>query len=178
MKQTARYEAQPKYPTKIITYHFTNHAKIWRHWHEYLEIIYLVRGSLTLKADGNIIEVCDGDIAVFNPFEVHESISLSPENEYYVFAVPPEFLRCRQNYESIRLDSVIKNSRDCKSAIKKAAEYSSFSDDNGIFLLSSEIFRFLYFAAKDHSTTAPGATEYVEKNKHIVDDIKNRISYQ
>lgn len=177
MKRTVRYELQPKSPLKIITYHFTDHAKIWRHWHEYLEIIYLVRGSFTLKADSNIFDVCDGDIVIFNPFEVHESIQLSAENEYYVFVVPPEFFQCRKSGGNILFDSIIRGNRECLMAIKKAAEYTENSEDDSPFLLNSEIFRFLYYAAKDYSHASSATEEYVEKNKRMVEDIKNRISY-
>lgn len=177
MKNTVRYEVQPKSPIKIITYHFTDHAKIWRHWHEYLEIIYLVRGNFTLKSDNNIFNVSDGDIIVFNPFEVHESVLLSPENEYFVFIVPPEFLQCCQEGQTLLFESIIKNSNECKNAIKKAAEHSESSNENSAFLLNSEIFRFLFFAAKDFSCIKSKPAEYIEKNKHMVEDIKNRISY-
>ena len=177
MKKTVRYEVQPRSPVKIITYHFTDHAKIWRHWHEYLEVIYLIKGKFTLKADNNIFDVSDGDIIIFNPFEVHESVQLSGENEYYVFVIPPEFFSIRAEGENIRFDSVISNNTDCLKAIKKASEYSENSEENSAYMLSSEIFRFLYYAAKDYSHTSLRASEYVEKNKHMVEDIRNRISY-
>lgn len=177
MKKTVRYEVQPRSPIKIITYHFTDHAKIWRHWHEYLEIIYLVRGHFTLKADSNVFDVKDGDIIIFNPFEVHESLQLSKENEYYVFIVPPEFIQCRTESESLHFSSVISDNKDCRSILRKAAEYSESEEVDATFLLNSEIFRFLYFAAKEFSTPVVKEAEYVEKNRHMVEDIKSRISY-
>lgn len=177
MKESVRYEVQPKSPIKIITYHFTNHAKIWRHWHEYLEIIYLVKGNFKLKADSSVFDVTEGDIIIFNPFEVHESVELSPENEYYVFVIPPEFLQCRQESENLRFDSVIRTGGECKKTIIKASEFADISSGDEMFMLTSEIFRFLYHAAKKYSHPFEKAPEYIEKNQHMVEDIKNRISY-
>lgn len=177
MKQRVRYEVQPRSPIKIITYHFVNHAKIWRHWHEYLEIIYLVKGKVTLKANNNVFEAAEGDIVIFNPFEIHESVSLSKENEYYVFIVPPEFLHSRQEGENLKFDNVIRDSHDCRSAIKRAAEHSVSDSEDSTFLLNSEIFRFLHYAAKDYSIPSKKEREYIEKNRHMVEDVKNRISY-
>ena len=101
MKKYARYEVQSRKPIRIITYHFVNHPKIYRHWHEYLEIIYFVHGALTLKIDDKILEAKSDDILVFNSFEVHESVQLSPDNEYYVFVVPPEYFQSVQTSENI-----------------------------------------------------------------------------
>ena len=177
MKNTARYEVQPKSPLKIITYHFKNHAKIWRHWHEYLEIIYLVNGRFRLKSDKKIFDVCDGDIIIFNPFEVHESIELSPENEYYVFVIPPDFIQSWQNGKKYKFKSVINDSAECKKAIKKAAEATENKTQAQQLLLNAEIFRFLYLAALSYAEAADGAEEIPNKNRHIVEDIKSRIDY-
>lgn len=174
MKDTARYEVQPKFPLKIITYHFKDHAKIWRHWHEYLEVIYLVHGNFTLKSDKNIFNLSDGEIAIFNPFEIHESIELSERNEYYVFVIPPEFLQTWNDAENCKFENVISDT-DCLNALKRAAE--SISDTSNDFMLNAQIFRFLHHAVEKHTFRAEKAGEYVEKNKHMVEDVKNRISY-
>lgn len=177
MKQTARYEVQPQSPLKIITYHFQNHIKIWRHWHEYLEVIYLVHGSFTLKADKKIFDVSDGDIIIFNPFEVHESLLLSEENEYYVFVIPPDFIQSWQNGENYKFKNVISNSPECRKAIKKAAEATENQCREQQLLLNSEIFRFLYLAAAKYAEPSDSISETPGKNKHIVEDVKSRIAY-
>lgn len=177
MKDTARYEVQPKSPLKIITYHFENHIKIWRHWHEYLEIIYLVRGSITLKADKKTFDVSGGDIVIFNPFEVHESIVLSEENEYFVFVIPPDFIQSWQNGKNYKFRNVISGNNECKKAIIKAAEASERQCREQQLLLNAEIFRFLYLAASEYAEISENETEFPSKKKHIVEDVKNRIEY-
>lgn len=177
MKETARYEVQPKSPLRIITYHFYNHAKIWRHWHEYLEIIYLVHGSFTLKADEKAFGVSGGDIIIFNPFEIHESLELSEENEYYVFVIPPDYIQSWQNDKNYRFNNVISDDVECRKAIKKAAEASENQCREQQLLLNSEIFRFLYLAASDYAVLSDGNHEIQNKNRYIVDDVKSRIEY-
>lgn len=177
MKETARYEVQPKSEAQIITYHFTDHAKIWRHWHEYLEIIYLVHGEFTLKADKKVFRVTDGDIVVFNPFEVHESIELSKQNEYYVFIIPPEWVGVWQDSDGYQFENVIRGNRDCLHAIRKAASCVDEPAGEMAFMMHSEIFALLYHAAKHFAKPTEKAVEFTEKKKHMVEDIKNRISY-
>lgn len=177
MKETARYEVQPKSPLKIITYHFENHIKIWRHWHEYLEIIYLVKGNFTLKADRKIFDVSDGDIIIFNPFEVHESLRLSEENEYYVFVIPPDFIQGWQDGKNFKFQNVISGNSECRKAIKKASEAAQKLNRDSTLLLNAEIFGFLYRAASEYAEISEKETELPDKNRHIVEDVKNRISY-
>lgn len=177
MKQTARYEVQPQSPLKIITYHFENHIKIWRHWHEYLEIIYLVRGSFTLKADKKTFDVSDGDIIIFNPFEVHESLILSEENEYYVFVIPPDYIQSWQNGANYKFRSVISGSSECRNAIKKASEATDSQCREQQLLLNAEVFRFLYLAASEYAEVSESEAELPGKSRHIVEDVKNRIAY-
>lgn len=176
MSKYVRYEVQPRSPLRIITYHFHSHPKIRQHWHEYLEIIYLVRGQITLKIDRKTINARSGDIIVFNGFEVHESVSLSPDNEYYVFAVPPEFFQTVENFEGYRYDNLLRNSGECLACIKRAAAAVDEAQGSSQFLLNSEIFRFLYTATKNHTHTDDSATGGAKEAKLIVADIQKRIS--
>lgn len=177
MKQTTRYEVQPQSPLKIITYHFENHIKIWRHWHEYLEIIYLVHGRFTLKADKKTFNVSDGDIIIFNPYEVHESLVLSEENEYYVFVIPPDFIRSWQNGANFKFRNVISGDTECRKAIKKAADAAENQCREQQLLLNSEVFGFLYLAASEYAEASENESGLPVKNRHIVEDVKNRIAY-
>ena len=171
MKKYARYEVQSRKPIRIITYHFVNHPKIYRHWHEYLEIIYFVHGALTLKIDDKILEAKSDDILVFNSFEVHESVQLSPDNEYYVFVVPPEYFQTVQ-----ASDSVIRNDPECMSCIKKAAALVDNPLDGSQFLLNAEIFRFLFVAFQNHIHKITPLQNHEMDTKQIIEDIQNRIS--
>lgn len=176
MKKYARYEVQSRKPIRIITYHFVSHPRIYRHWHEYLEIIYFVKGELTLKIDDKILEAKGDDILVFNSFEVHESVRLSPENEYYVFVVPPEYFQTVQTFENILYDSIIRNDSECMSCIKKAAALVDDPLDGSQFLLNAEIFKFLFVAFQNHiHKTTPLHNQEMD-TKQIIEDIQNRIS--
>lgn len=171
-----RYEVQPRTPVRIITYHFINHPRIWRHWHEYLEIIYFVRGSVTLKIDDKIHQAKSGDILVFNSFEVHESTHLSPDSEYYVFVIPPEYFQTSQAAENVLYRSVIRNDADCVSCVKKAAELVDNPCDSSRFLLNAEIFRLLFFITQNHTQKSSSTQIQQMQTKQIIEDIQKRIS--
>lgn len=175
MKNKARYELQPKSPIRIITYHFINHSKIWRHWHEYLEIIYLVKGGITVKIGNKTFDVRENDIVVFNDFEVHESISLSEENEYYVFVIPPEFFKAFDENERYVYKNIIRNDEGCLYLAKKAAMIVDKNGNNSPFLLNARIFELLHKMTESYSKHDTKAVQQTKEAKYVVDDIKNRI---
>lgn len=176
MKKYVSYEVQPRTPVRIITYHFCNHPKIWRHWHEYLEIIYFVRGSVTLKLNDRVFEARSGDILVFNSFEAHESVTLSTDNEYYVFVVPPEYLQTSDVTENTKYNSIIRNDSDCSSFIKKAAALVDAPHNGSQFLLNAEIFRFLFAATQRHVCKSSTSQVYELEPTLIIEDIQKRIT--
>ena len=149
MAKAIRYEVQPKAPVRVITYHFIDHPKIWRHWHEYLELIYFVRGRLTLRVDGRRAEVQPGDLVVFNECEVHESLALSPENEYYVFELPPEYFRAVKSAHSQRYQTVIRGDPAVAAAARAAA---ALVDRDGVdFLRNARLFELLHLISLRHA---------------------------
>jgi mannose-6-phosphate isomerase-like protein (cupin superfamily) len=54
------------------------------HWHEHLEIIYVLRGKVTAHINGQIYKAVPGDIILINTNLVHQ-IDAIPETEIYVF---------------------------------------------------------------------------------------------
>jgi AraC-like DNA-binding protein len=47
----------------------------WRgfhyHWHEVLEILYIMRGQISIYHEGHVYEAAQGDIVIINPCDVH-----------------------------------------------------------------------------------------------------------
>ena len=134
-----------------------------------------MRGSVTLKIDKRIQEAVSGDILVFNSFEVHESISLSPENEYYVFVIPPEYFLTEKAADNFVYDSIIKDDADCISHIKKAMALVDNPRTGSQFLLNAEIFNFLFAAAQKHGHKSSSQI-YEMETALIIEDIKERIA--
>jgi AraC-like DNA-binding protein len=55
------------------------------HWHEPLEIIYILRGNISLSVDGQIIKTGEGDIVVINSGTVHSFFNAGPETQISIF---------------------------------------------------------------------------------------------
>ena len=172
MSKAIRYEVQPKAPVRVITYHFVDHPKIWRHWHEYLELIYFVRGRLTLRVDGRRAEVQPGDLVVFNECEAHESLALSPENEYYVFELPPEYFHAVKAAQNHRYQTVIRGDPAVTAAAKAAAALTDA--ENSTFLLNAKLFELLHLISQRHAVRQ--AAERPASAPTLAEDLKARIA--
>jgi AraC-like DNA-binding protein len=55
------------------------------HWHEPLEIIHVLRGTISLSVDGQIIRAARGDIAIINSGMVHSFFDAGPETSFHIF---------------------------------------------------------------------------------------------
>lgn len=72
---------------------YGEHVVVDAHYHEYIEILYCIKGSYDLLIDGIDHHIEVGDMVVINSMEVHFSKCLSQDvNEYIVIRFKPELL--------------------------------------------------------------------------------------
>jgi AraC-like DNA-binding protein len=55
------------------------------HWHELLEVVYVLRGNISISVDGNRIKTTEGDIVVINSGMVHSFFDACPESLINIF---------------------------------------------------------------------------------------------
>jgi AraC-like DNA-binding protein len=55
------------------------------HWHELLEIVYVLRGNISVSVDGQCIKATEGDIVVINSGMVHSFFDACPETLISIF---------------------------------------------------------------------------------------------
>ncbi|MDR3160166.1 MAG: AraC family transcriptional regulator [Spirochaetaceae bacterium] len=55
------------------------------HWHEPLEIIYVLRGTISLSVDGQPIKTTEGDIVIVNSGMIHSFFDAYPETLISIF---------------------------------------------------------------------------------------------
>lgn len=62
------------------------------HYHEEIEVIYIIEGKIEINVNGAETVLCEGDIYIIMPGEIHGYIS-ETENKVYImkFSVPHEF---------------------------------------------------------------------------------------
>lgn len=74
------------------------------HWHEQLELIYVLDGDLVISGEGDIQWVHQHDLMLINPGEIHHIESTSTYSRYYCVIIDPMFLSssyfdsCESNY--------------------------------------------------------------------------------
>jgi AraC-like DNA-binding protein/mannose-6-phosphate isomerase-like protein (cupin superfamily) len=58
----------PSFPFRIVD---SAWKSFFYHWHEILEIVYVMRGHISIFIEGKVLEAAKGDIIVINPCDVH-----------------------------------------------------------------------------------------------------------
>lgn len=175
MSELKIYASRSELPDEAETLCHSGNGNFQRRSPDCLEIIYISHGSFSVKSSVGNFSLSAGDIAVFNPFENYEGVCYDKKSGFYIFTVPSGIIR-RAYPSDFSFLNIIRNSRECKTAVKKAAEYSASGSPESYFLMLSEIFRFLSASARDFSVTQTARAEYAEKKKRMVGDIIEKIS--
>lgn len=106
MKQDISLKEKVKYGTKenpITGLHFDTgkgtpypeYFFVERHWHHYLEILYITRGSYSFEINLQNCSLYEGDICILNPGDLHEIKGNSSDTKHDVVLFDPcilEFL--------------------------------------------------------------------------------------
>ena len=74
------------------------------HWHEYLEIHYIIEGTEVVRCENDVFEVTEGECLVINSNEIHEGTGGSCR--YMCMLIPPGFAR----NSNVILNRVVKDS--------------------------------------------------------------------
>ena len=80
------------------------------HFHNYLEFIYLLEGNYSIKIDGTLYDLSQGDFVILFPYQLHELISTTGDNYELVCVASPDIF--------FEYDDVIKNFICTSSVIK------------------------------------------------------------
>lgn len=82
-------------PMKILLHTSDNETFISRHWHDSLEISYVLSGNIdTIYIDGKEYESGEGDIVVINPNAIHSfSVNSGKNRRAITLLLPIEFLK-------------------------------------------------------------------------------------
>ncbi len=65
------------------------------HWHEHIELIYIVQGWLDVETEKKKIRYEAGDVAVINPGHLHEGDHFAPDTKLYCLMVDMNLFRSR-----------------------------------------------------------------------------------
>ncbi len=95
---TSRYEPHsyldPNFP---FIFHLNNISKnktsFWTHWHENIEILYVIEGEISVLADANYIIAKKNDMVIINSNNIHHIKSISENSKYYCLIIDKEFCK-------------------------------------------------------------------------------------
>lgn len=129
MREPSLYEKayikDQHFPIQVSLKEFHYAGNIFNsHWHEALEILYIVSGSVDIECSAEKITVHPGDVVVINANELHTGESVDTEISYYCIDMSVAFLRgsgtdlCEIKY----IDPVVRNLYRFKNKIGKDKE--------------------------------------------------------
>lgn len=75
-------------PMKVLV-HNVNELRM--HWHEFLEIIFVLDGSINLRVEDKVYVLNEGDVFVVNSREVHSTNKNSGDNIVLVLQIHPDY---------------------------------------------------------------------------------------
>ncbi len=97
-----------EHETNTLTYLHCVNVPI--HWHEYIEILYLLEESMTAVVQSETFKLTYGDMLIVNSGELHSTqlVTESSDSQYTLLQIPSTLLdQLLPGFDSIRFDSYI-----------------------------------------------------------------------
>ncbi|MEZ0537056.1 helix-turn-helix domain-containing protein [Caldicellulosiruptoraceae bacterium PP1] len=98
--------------------HSVNYVQ--NHWHESIELLFILSGTVNIVVDGNRYELKEEDIILINSNEIHTTILSGDNNLILVLQISPDFIK--ENCSNS--DNIIFN---CKSFLYNQEEQHNFN---------------------------------------------------
>lgn len=155
------------------------------HWHENIEILCVVEGTITVMSDANIVTAHKDDIVVINSNNVHHIETKEEGAKYYCLIVNSKFCEENElNIEEIILERLITDSHAIERyyAIKDEFEVKDILYKSAIKALAMELLIYLYrkYPVSESPLSSKNKTDKIEiiKNaiRYIQDNYHNNIS--
>ena len=126
---TTKTDGKEKTSVRCKKWVYGNTTAFGSHYHEDIEIISVINGTLRCTADSNIYTLSAGDTILFNAYSLHSGFSLSAETSYLCIQFNPSNIFCYQG-------SSLKEA--CKSLNRGTSVFDVFypADKDGDKLLS------------------------------------------
>lgn len=76
------------FPIRLFKCDFEKSSQVFpNHWHEQIELLYILKGNAEIQCNSNVFHVKPGDLVIINSNELHYGESLSDELSYYVIII-------------------------------------------------------------------------------------------
>ena len=126
------------------------------HWHEHLELFFLVRGSGTLFLDGRPIPMKEGDLAVIRGTEIHSYTTEDRAHTHDTVLIYPAFL-ADIDFSPNSLEGIVRGDPEVAAIFSALhAEYRKGGAD-GEMMQKSHVYRLLSYLLRAHPAADPRA---------------------
>lgn len=165
-----------------VRIHFVNKIRptsFYLHWHEHMEIHYVIEGTSIIKCNRETTEVNEGDCIVINSNELHEGAG--GMGCYFCVILPPSFLP-RNNIIFNRIIKDTEVANIMKSIMEEylcGDEIKDISMQGHAMLLLSHLYRkhiFKEFSKAEHNSYSQKTIMLNETIKYIHDNYMNELS--
>jgi AraC-like DNA-binding protein len=150
------------------------------HWHEHLEIIYIVGQSISIIIGNENRTLKKGDVVIINPMEVHSTMS-NGGSEFLLIQIPYDFLvKYIPKISNLRMHCE-NTCQDVKDTLDNIVAAYSGNEWNKTLKIQSEVFRLLYILSKSYSTELnsseiPKTEKYTERLSQILQYINENYA--
>ncbi|MDR0983439.1 MAG: AraC family transcriptional regulator [Ruminococcus sp.] len=137
------------------------------HWHEHLEIIYMLDYSISIIIGNENRTLKTGDIVIINPMEVHSTMS-NGDSEFLLIQIPYDFLvKCVPKISKLRMHCE-NTCQDVKDILDEIVSVYYSDKWNKVLKIQADVFDLLYILSDKYSTELnpseiPKTEKYTER---------------
>lgn len=167
------------------------------HWHNSLEILYVLKGKVNISLDGDNFELYEGELEIINPNETHRIYSNDENNKILIFHFDPSFFEKYYNdienmifYTNTSIEGIQESEEYddlrtylsiilCES-IQKIQDYDEAIEEHLISLLYHLInnFHYLIYEKEELKDNEEQLERYHRISKYIFNNYNDKISLQ
>ena len=171
--------------------HFT-YVNTWNqllpaHWHEHLEIIYVLEGGITASINDVSYELKKGDIFLVNSNDIHYTYT-HEDARYYLLQIPPVHLeRISTRWKGLKFQELMTGEEEdlnCQlgEIFQEIASLYEEKKEGYHLLVLSAVYRLLYLLytegirAEENTETAHGTVRDLERMKLCMEFVREHYS--
>lgn len=153
------------------------------HWHEHLELFFLVRGSGTLFLDGRPIPMKEGDLAVIRGTQIHSYTTEDRAHTHDTVLIYPTFL-ADVDFSPNSLEGIVRGDPEVAAIFSALHEEYRAGGAGGEMMQKSLVYRLLAYLLRTYPTANPGAerehrlmlTRFSSVVRYVAENYTERIT--
>ena len=130
------------------------------HWHEYVEILYLIRGQFSAIVQATEYRLNEGDLIIINSGDLH--MTRSNTCTYLLLQISASQMRqYLPDFDTMRFDTIIPCSEQpapLRALLSEMNEIRQNPSDSYQLLFTSRLYEFLYHLCRSYSHQIPSAS--------------------